>query len=59
MMRVSIVYEVAEVICDCCKQYFVSVIETDMIEWFDGSKELKYAEEVKCEHCNKMTKVKR
>lgn len=58
-MKVGIVYEVAEVICELCNEYFVSVIETDIIEWYDGTKEIKYVEEVECGHCSKMTKVKR
>jgi len=58
-MQVSIVYEVAEIICDICLHYHVAVIETDMITWFDGSIEIKYLEEVQCPLCEKMTKVKR
>jgi hypothetical protein len=58
-MRVSVIYEVAEVVCDLCGNYHVAVIPTDMIEWFDDSKEIKYVEDVECPVCNKMTKVKR
>jgi hypothetical protein len=58
-MQVSVVYEVAEIICDICLYYHESVIETDMITWFDGSIEIKYLEEVQCPLCEKMTKVKR
>jgi len=59
MMEVSVVYEVAEIVCDKCLIYHVAVIETDMIKWFDGSVEVKYLEEVQCPHCEKMTKIKR
>lgn len=58
-MEVSVVYEVAEIICDVCLNYHVAIIETDMIKWFDGSIEIKYLEEVKCPLCKKMTKIKR
>lgn len=58
-MRVGVIYEVAEIVCEICNEYFVSVIETDMIEWYDGTKEIKFIEEVECGHCSKMTKVKR
>lgn len=58
-MKVSTVYEVAEIICDICLNYHVAVIETDMITWFDGSIEIKYLEEVQCPLCEKMTKIKR
>ena len=56
-MKVGIVYEVAEVVCELCGEYFVSIIETDMIEWFDGEVEINFAEEVECSHCGKMTKI--
>ena len=59
MMSVSLIYEVAEVVCELCSQYFVSVIETDMIEWPDGKKEIRFIEEVQCDNCKKMTKVNR
>ena len=58
-MEISVVYEVAEIVCDVCLNYHVAVIETDMIKWFDGSIEIKYLEEVQCPLCEKMTKVKR
>jgi hypothetical protein len=58
-MEVSVVYEVAEIICDICLNYHVAVIETDMIKWFDGIVEIKYLEEVECPHCKKNTKIKR
>ena len=58
-MEVSVVYEVAEIICDKCLNYHVAVIETDMIKWFDESVEVRYLEEVQCPHCEKMTKIKR
>ena len=45
-MQVSIVHEVAEIICDICLHYHVAVIETDMITWFDGSIEIKYLEKI-------------
>jgi hypothetical protein len=59
MMEVSVVYEVAEIVCDVCLNYHVAVIETDMIKWFDGSVEVKYLEEVQCPLCEKITKIKR
>ena len=59
MMSVSLIYEVAEIVCDLCHQYFVSVIETDMIEWPDGKKEIRFIEKVQCDNCKKMTRVKR
>lgn len=58
-MEVSVIYEVAEIVCDLCLNYHVAVIETDMIKWFDGSVEIKYLEEVECPYCKKMTKIKR
>jgi hypothetical protein len=58
-MEVSVVYEVAEIVCDVCLNYHVAVIETDMIKWFDGSVEVKYLEEVQCPLCEKITKIKR
>ena len=58
-MEVGVVYEVAEVVCELCNEYFVSVIETDMIKWYNGDIEIKYIENVECYHCGKMTKVKR
>ena len=59
MMRISVIYEVAEIVCDVCLNFHVAVIETDMIEWFDKTKEINYIEEVECPHCKKYTKVKR
>lgn len=58
-MEVSVVYEVAEIVCNLCLNYHVAVIETDAILWFDGVLEVKYAEEVECPYCKKMTKIKR
>jgi hypothetical protein len=58
-MEVSVIYEVAEIVCDICLNYHVAVIETDAILWFDGVLEIKYLKEVKCPLCEKMTKIKR
>ena len=58
-MRVSLIYEVLEVNCDICEYFFVSVIETDMIEWDDDNKEVRYIEEIECPHCGKITEIKR
>ena len=58
-MEVSVIYEVAEIVCDVCLNYHVAVIETNMIKLVDGSVEIKYLEEIKCPHCEKMTKIKR
>ena len=32
MMEVSVVYEVADIVCDSCLNYHVAVIETNMIK---------------------------
>jgi hypothetical protein len=58
-MEVSVIYEVAEIVCNLCLNYHVAVIETDAILWFDGVLEVKYLEEVECPHCKRMTKIKR
>ena len=59
MIKVGIVYEVAEVTCEICRTYFVSVIETPCIEWSDKDKEVGYLQEIECANCGKMTTIKR
>ena len=58
MIIVSLVYEVIDLNCDNCGEYFISVIETDMIDW-DGNIEIRYVEMVECPFCMLKTKVTR
>lgn len=58
MIKVGLVYEVAEVTCEVCNKYFVSVIETPYIDW-DNNVEVGYLQEIECANCGKMTRIKR
>lgn len=58
-MQVSILYEVINMDCNICGLFFVSIVETDVIDWFDGTREIRYLDEVECPHCGQMAQIPR
>jgi hypothetical protein len=58
-MRVGIVYEVVDVVCDLCSHEWVAIIETDEIDWGNGEKEIRLIESVECPKCDNNTIIQR
>ena len=58
-MSVGIVFEHISARCIFCDCMWEAIIETDLIDWGNGVREVRHIEGIECPECSNFTKLKR
>lgn len=56
-MRVSAAQAILPMICPYCNKQWTAAFETTIIEWLDGSTEMKTPDQLECPNCRKFVNI--